>query len=991
MEENSLNYYYNKFKYGEDSYHYLMKNKVNEILLVSTFYDAFIFEQDGRLSEKIFGEYRQLNLSTSPKITSVPTGEEALKILKERKFDLVITMPHIGKIPPFELAKIVKKDNPNIPILLLLNMQSDVKLLENYNAEIKYFDDIFLWSGDTKLFLAMIKSVEDKRNLDYDTKHGLVRVILLVEDSIQYYSIFLPLLYEEIVKQTQILIHEELNDINKRLRMRARPKVILVHNYRDALKIYEKYTDYILAVISDTRYVNNGRIDCEAGIKLISKVKENKYDIPTILLSSDYKNKEKADEVDSTFLYKYSRHLLHELRDFILDNLGFGDFVFKDAKGNEVTRARTLDEFGEKLKSIPDESILYHSKRNHFSAWLMARGEIQVSKKMRLLTIKDFESTNEIRQHLIKVVHTIKRTRNKGKIIKFHPSDLCIPNEISSMSEGSLGGKGRGLAFLNSLLVTMEFEKRFPEVNVTLPSTTIIGTNEFDRFVETNQIYYKISDDTSDYEIDKIFLQGDLSHELRENLNIFLDYVRYPIAVRSSGLLEDSYSEPFAGIYRTYMLPNNNPDKELRLQQLSDAIKLVFASVFIKNAKNYIQNLSHQVEEEKMAIVIQQVVGSDFGKSYFYPHFSGVAQSYNFYPLSYIKNEDGLATLAVGLGKTIIEGNNVFRFCPKYPNMELMQPNVLLKNSQKSFWAINLRNRNFNLIAGEDSTLSKLDINVALEHRSIDEVASTWDYQDSKMIPGVSRKGATVITFYNILKHNSFPLANIIEDILDIGEQSFGMPVEIEFAVDLTKNIKNKINPTFYILQIRPLSVSHDSINVNTKKLNKNDVVIYTTKSMGNGAIEDISDIIYVDPERFNHMKTVDLQNELERINGKMKSQDRRYILVGPGRWGSQERFLGIPIKFVQISNAKVIVETEIDSLNVEPSQGTHFFHNIASRKVGYLTVSKDSSDNFIDWDWIKMQKVVEKSNYFVHIVSEKPLLVKMDGKKGIGVVYKPG
>lgn len=988
METNDLIYYYNKFKYGEDSFHYLMSNKVKEILLISTFYDAFIFEQDGRLSEQIYGEYRQLNLSTAPMITSVPTGEEALRQLKTKKFDLVISMLHIGKTTAFEIAKKIKEFDPALPVLLLLNMQSDLSLLKNYANMLQYFDNIFLWRGDAKIFLAMVKSIEDWRNLEYDTKHGLVRVILLVEDSIPFYSTLLPLLYEEIVKQTQILIHEELNDINKRLRMRVRPKVILAHNYEKAMEIYENYTEYIIAVISDISFDRNNRLDPDAGIRLISKVKENIYDIPTILMSSDSNNRRKAEEIGAMFLDKNSKHLLRDLRQFMLNNIGFGDFIFRDENGVEIDRARSLYEFEEKLKNTPDDSIIYHSRRNHFSAWLMARGETQIAKRIRLLTVQDFKSTADMRQHLENTLHEIRKNRTKGKIVNFHPASLYETDEIIRLTEGSLGGKGRGLAFLNSLLVSMDFDKRYTDVNICLPSTQIIGTNEFDDFLRNNKINEKISDGLSDREIDEIFQSGRLSEQLVNHLKIILEHLKYPLAVRSSGLLEDSFSQPFAGIYRTYMLPNNHPDLKTRLKQLTDAIKLVFASVYIKSSRTYIENLNHQIEEEKMAVIIQQVVGSPFG-DYYYPHISGVAQSHNYYPLARLKNEDGITSIVVGLGKSVIEGGKHFRFCPKYPQIEFLQSKSLLEDSQKKFYAINMLHQDFDLIQGEEATIDNLDIAVAEKHGALQHAASVWDSENLRLVPGLTKNGLRVITFDNIIKYNYFPLAAIITDILDIGERAFGMPVEIEFAANLTYDRQENILPSFHILQIRPLAVSSEDVDLSNEQFDPNDMLIYTERSMGNGIITGIRDIIYVDPQKFDKLKTTQIRDEIEYLNGKMRQADKEYLLIGQGRWGSQDRFLGIPVRYVNISKAKVIVEMGIEGYSVDPSQGTHFFHNIIAMQIGYFTIPQGTKRDFIDWKWLKKQPVIEKTTYLVHVRCDNPLIIKMDGKHGIATVLK--
>ncbi|MFO7895810.1 MAG: PEP/pyruvate-binding domain-containing protein, partial [Candidatus Cloacimonadales bacterium] len=576
MDIQELNYYYNKFKFGEDNFHNLMKRRVREILLISTFYDAFIFEQDGRLSEQIFGEYRQLNLSTAPRITSVPTGEQALELLEEKEYDLVITMMRIGSISPFELSKRVKQKHPELPVLLLLNISNDLGLVNKQSPEMKYIDNVFIWNGDSKIFLAMVKSVEDRWNVANDTKQGLVRVILMVEDSVLYYSRFSPLLYSEIMKQTQRLISEEIDDLNKRQRMRARPKVLMCHSFEDAIDLYKKYQKYVIAVISDIRYEYRGKEDAAAGFKLVKRLQEMQVKCPLLLQSSELENKKRAAELNVSFLHKNSISLLHDLRKFIVNKLGFGDFIFRNSDGYEITRASTFNDLKALIKVIPEDSLIHHGKMNSFSAWLTAHGEFQVARRLRDVYVSDFKTTSELRKYLIKVIDEVSVLRNRGKIINYNPDYFDVDEGIMRFSGGSFGGKGRGLAFLNSLFVAMEFEKKYQDVKIRIPKTFIIGTNEFDYFIEHNDIDSSITL-KSDQEIRDIFCQGKLSDELMKILTTFVEKVRYPIAVRSSGLLEDSQSQPFAGIYETYMLPNNCQDDHLRLLKISTAIKLVFS------------------------------------------------------------------------------------------------------------------------------------------------------------------------------------------------------------------------------------------------------------------------------------------------------------------------------------------------------------------------------------------------------------------------------
>ncbi|PKN73161.1 MAG: hypothetical protein CVU50_03940 [Candidatus Cloacimonetes bacterium HGW-Cloacimonetes-3] len=988
MKLEELNYYYNKFKFGEDIFHQLMQKRVRDILLVSTFYDAFIFEQDGRLSEQIFGEYRQLNLTTTPRITSVPTGEEALAKMKDQNFDLVITMMRIGEVGPFQLAKEIKEENPDLPVLLLLNVASDYIIWENHPNEKQYIDDVFLWNGDTKLFLAMVKSVEDKMNVEYDTAHGLVRVILLVEDSVHYYSLFLPSLYAVVMKQTQKLIEEEVSDINKRLRMRIRPKVLMVHDYDEALALYEKYSDYLLCLISDVRYKVGGEVDAKAGIKLIKHIMKKNKDLPMILQSSESENEKTANDLGVFYLNKNSKHLFADLRSYMVYNLGFGNFCFRDDDGKIIEEAANIAEFENKILQIPEETLLFHSKFNHFSNWLIAHGEVQIAKKIRPMKVEDFGSREELRDFLYHVFRTVRIDKNRGKIINFDAISLSEMNQIIRLTEGSLGGKGRGLAFLNALLCTMDYEKKFESISISLPSTAIIGTAEFDQFVERNEILQQIAG-KSDEEIDRVFIEGKLSDQLVGRLEVYLDMVTYPIAVRSSSLLEDSQAQPLAGVYRTFMLPNNHPDKMYRLRQLMDAIKLVFASVYLSDARSFLEALNFKAEEEKMAVIIQEIVGSVKGEHYYYPHFSGVAQSYNFYPTAHMLHTDGIANIALGLGKSVVEGKLNFRFCPRYPQTDMLPQQEMMRSSQKEFYALDLALNDSDLTKGEEITLAKLNIKDADKHDSLRYIASVWDYENFRLTDNLAERGMKVITFSNILKYNYFPLAKIVEELLEIGEIALGIPVEIEFAVNLEYDQRYKYKPTFYILQIRPLSVSADAYRIDAEQLDKKELIMYTEHGMGNGIINDLTDIIYLDPKSFDKTRTQEMQEEVELYNKKMADAGKRYILIGPGRWGSRDRFLGIPVRWPQINRAKVILETGLSDFIVEASQGTHFFHNLVAMNVGYFTIPYVSETDFVDMDWLLAQPIKERGDFFVHLEFPRPLVVRMDGKTGLAVIHK--
>lgn len=982
MDLKQLNYHYNKFKFGEDNFHHLMKRRVKDILMVSSFYDAYTFEQDGRLSEQIFGEYKHLNLTTIPKITSVPTKEEALRKIANHKYDLVITMMRVGETIPYQLSSAIKRLSPDTPVLLLLNNTGDINLIKKFPDEMKYIDNVFYWNGDSKLFLAMMKYVEDIWNCDFDTRVGLVRVILLVEDSINFYSSYLPLLYTEIMKQTQILIDAEMNDMSKRLRMRARPKVLLAKNYEDAVRLYKKYEEYIVCLISDIDFPKRGKKHRGTGIELLTAIRKINADLPILMQSSNKDYKEVVLNKKASFVRKHDRNLIKDLKLFITTNLGYGDFIFKDEDEKVYGKANSLTEFEQVLSIIPERSLLYHSTRNHFSSWLIAHGEFLVAKRIRPLKTTEFPSIDELRSFLLNTFKEVKLLRARGKIINFDNADLTREDQIVKIAEGSLGGKGRGLAFMNSLLNSMEFDEGYPEVNISIPVTCIIGANEFDAFIDLNEITPDITEN-SDLEIQKFFLSCKLAEGLQKRLYKVASDLSNPLAVRSSSLLEDSQAQPFAGIYSTYMLPNSSADINIRYKDLTDAVKLVYSSIFVKRAREYIENVNYMVAEEKMAVIIQEVTGFKYG-DYFFPNFSGVAQSFNFYPTSDLKNSDGIATLAVGLGKSVVEGENNFRFCPKYPKKELLSQDYILGNSQKEFYVIDLVKTDYDLLSGEDACLKKVSINNKDIKPALKDIIAYWDRNHNTFNYGLFAEGIPVVTFDNIVKYDRFPLPSILENLLSIGEIAMGVPVEIEFAVNLQPN-KQKIKAsTFYILQIRPLSINAEDVVINSTEAKPEDCLVYSKHSMGNGVISDLKHIVYVKPELFDTTATIEIMDEINAINKEMLANDTNYVLIGPGRWGSRDRFLGVPVAFSSISNAKVIVEAGLENFRVDPSQGTHFFHNILSMNIGYVSVPYGTDDNIVNWKMLDELKVIADKKYTRVVKTTKPLIIKLDGKRGM-------
>ncbi|MDN5354644.1 MAG: hypothetical protein PWQ09_1400 [Candidatus Cloacimonadota bacterium] len=981
MNIQELNYYYTKFKYGEENFHNLMQHRIENILLISNFFDAYVLEQDGRLSEQIYGDYKQLHLSTAPKITTVPFTENINSKLEEGHYDLVIIMMRIGEISPFELCENIKNQFPQMPVILLLNKQSYVELVYRNQNKLKNFDEVFLWNGDSMLFMAMIKLIEDKLNVEHDTKFGNVRVTLLIESAINYYSLFLPVFYSEAMSLTQELTQSELSDTNKRLRMRARPKVLMAHNYEDAVELYRKYKEYIICVISNVNLQVNNTYDELGGVKLLREIRQNNPDLPIMIQSADKYNKIHAKKLNAEFLDKNSAQLLHRIRRFIKNNLGFGDFVFRNLQEEEIGRAKNIYQFEQMLKEVPDESLLYHAARNHFSAWLAAHGELKIADSIRHIVTADFLSVQHLREFLLQTIKKVRQKQYQGKVIHFTPAILTEEDKIIQLTEGSMGGKGRGLAFLNSLLTAMDIDDEFDNISIKLPRTAIIGTHEFDIFLEQNKLQSKELIKHSDKEINQIFSEAKLSDELKNKLKIMLEKIDYPLAIRSSGLLEDSQSQPFAGIYNTYMLPNNrNPERNL--EQLCTAIKLVLASPFKKDARQYIESINYKLDEEKMAVVIQEIAGHKSKDGLFYPHLSGVAQSYNFYPSSRMTHKDGIAAIAVGLGKGIVEGERAFRYCPKHPKIDLLKPEDIVENNQRKFYALDLNLTEFDFNKDEESFLQHQRLSKKQKEEEFKLFTSVWDYQNSSFIDGDYAEGPRVLTFRQLIHFNKYPLSQIINRFLEIGEIAMGVPIEIEFAADFANN-----EPKFYILQIRPLSINKEAVKLDLDNISEEKAVLITKRGMGNGTMDDISDIVFVLPDKFDNKETLAMSQELEKINKKLKAEERKYILIGPGRWGSSDRFLGIPVHWANINMAKVIVEASLENFSVDASQGSHFFHNLVAMGVGYLTVR--NKEDYLDWEWLQKQPVINKEEHIWHVRPKKNVVVKIDGKTGKAVILK--
>jgi hypothetical protein len=980
-----LQKFLNKNNSDRDIYHDLMTFKVKEILLISNLYDAYSIEREGRFSEHVLGHYHQLNLTSVPRITGVTTSAEAFEVLRSKHFDLIIFMVSVDKKTPAGLSQRIKKEFPYIPIFFLLNSNAEIA---HFNHEIKNtlsIDRIFSWNGDSNVFFSMIKMVEDRINVVNDTHVGMVRVILLVEDSPKYYSRYLPILYKIVMEQTRRIIDDVSTDeLYKVLRMRARPKILLASTFEEATQILKEFKEYMLCLISDMKFDRNGLLDENAGVELIEFAKNLIPDLPTIIQSSDPDNARVAFRYKSTFIDKNSETLSQDFQSFITHYLGFGNFIYRNRFGKQIAQAQTLKEFEAQLRTIPDESLLYHARRNHFSLWLMARGEIRVAKIISPKKVSDYADAKELRSELITMIQQFRNEQNVGKIIPFEEQAIIDEENIVSLADGSLGGKGRGLAFINTLIHNYDFAQHVPDIRIRTPKTSVIGTEEFQLFLDRNKLHELALHDNDYYRVKQAFVAGKLTPTLLKRLRVLLEKINTPLAVRSSGLFEDSLSQPFAGIFETYVLPNNHPDIDVRLQQLTEAIKLVFASVYSEVAQGYVNAINYKIEEEKMAVVIQELVGHQYG-DYYYPHVSGVAQSYNYYPFAHMEPEEGFAVAALGLGKYVVEGNKAYRFSPKYPGLDINSPKDQFKNSQLNFLAVDLKNTQPDLLQGDMAALVSLDIVEAEEHGTLRHCASVYNADNNTIYPGISKSGPRILNFANILKYNYTPLAKTLEVVLDVVKEALGTAVEIEFALDLNRDKQGRCS--FFLLQIKPLLGSADDYVVDMESIEDKDIVLFSEKGMGNGLIRHIRDVIYINKEAFDKRYTEEMAEEIKKLNEAMAAAKRNYILIGPGRWGTRDKWIGIPVNWPQISQAKVIVETSFEDFPLDASSGSHFFHNVTSMNVGYFTVQPELSSSFINWEMLDQQPLQTETRFFKHIRFKQPLEVRMDGKKRISVI----
>lgn len=970
----------------------LMRYRIRDILLVSSLYDLYVFEEDGRLYELIRNEYQGLNLSHSPEITRVSSGEEAITLAREeRRFDLIITTQHIEDMQATKLAELVKKSELNIPIILLAYDNRELIELVSH-CDTSVFDRIFIWTGNFRILIGIIKHLEDMLNVDHDTRIVGVQSIILIEDSVRFYSSYLPILYTEILKQSQRLISEGINLTHKYLRMRARPKILLCTNYEEAWNYYEKYEEYILGIISDIDFLHKGEQDPKAGIEFARNVKSRHSDIPILLQSNEPSNEEKAHAVGASFLLKDSPTLLHELQQFTIKHFGFGDFVFCLENGNEIGRASDLISLEEMLKIIPEESIRHHAERNHFSNWLKARTEFWLAHRLRPRKVSDYDSIKDLRKDLVTSLKEYRNLRQKGIITDFKKESFDPQSGFARIGGGSLGGKARGLSFVNTLINNYKLQDRFEGVQISVPSGIVLGTDVFDAFLDENNLRNFALNCIDDVEIIKKFLNTEkFPEDILGDLAAFLNMVHDPLAVRSSSLLEDSQYHPFAGVYETYMIANNHGNPLVRLNELLNAVKRVFASTFYHSAKDYIKVTSYRLEEEKMAVIIHKMVGTRHDEK-FYPAFSGVAKSYNFYPVSPQKSTDGIVSTALGLGKTVVDGGNTVRFSPKYPNHlpQFSSIKDTLRNNQRKFYALDIEEKPNDSFETHDICVKQYTLDTAEKDGALHYVASTYSHENDTIYDGISRHGARLVTFAPVLKHKIFPLPQIIELLLEMGSWGMGTPVEIEFAVKMSASKSKGKLKEFGLLQMRPLVLNREMELLNIEVEDPKTLICQSPHVLGNGIIDEIYDVIYVDYHLFERSKSKEVAAEVNKFNTKLVSEKRPYLLIGVGRWGSQDPWLGIPVNWDQISGAKAIVETSFKDFMVEPSQGSHFFQNITSFMVAYFSVNSFKNSGFMDWDWLSKQKSEEEMKYTRRLRFSNPIVIKMNGQENKGIILKP-
>ena len=968
----------------------LMPFRVQDILLVSNLYDSFILREDGRLNELLIGESRELNLQHIPGLTHVSNCAQALDLARSQpRFNLIVTNLAVGEMNAAQLAREIRKSGLDVPVVVLAYDYREVKNFVARNP-VTEIDRIFLWQGNARILIAIVKYIEDKRNAFHDTRAVGVPVLLVVEDNIRYYSSILPVMYTELISQSRRVIREGINVAHKLVRQRARPKILLCSNYEDAEEQIKQYRDSLLAVVSDVQFPRGGVPAPEAGFELAHLIRELLPDVPTVLHSSHTEFRSRAHAEGFSFLQKRSPTFLRDFRRLLTQQCAFGDFVFRLPDGTEVARASDMNALEAQLHTVAAESIGYHSQRNHFSRWLTARTEFAVAQKLRPRKVSDFASLEHLRHDLIESINDHRREQSEYLIGDFDAATFKSGDAFFlRIGAGSLGGKARGLAFVRHILHKQHLSRRFSGVKVRVPPAVVISTDVFDRFLaENNLLDFAIHCD-DDAEIQRRFVAAPLPAHLRGDLLAYLLEVKYPLAARSSSLLEDSHYQPFTGVYETFMLGNQQADVQVRLERLTEAIKRIYASTFSQHAKGYVRATPYRLEEEKMAVILQQVVGTIHGERY-YPDFAGVVRSRNFYPVPPMASEDGIAAVALGMGRAVVEGGKCLSFCPRYPQnlIQFSAVKDILANSQSEFWALEL-----NHLRHDDPMADLREVRFGLEAAETDgtlsAVGSTYSRDNDAVYDGLSRAGVRIVSFAPVLKQGVFPLAPVLEQLARVGEDALGQPVEIEFAVRLPRRAGELAE--FGFLQIRPLVLSGEGEELRMGDVNPSELVCRSAQVLGNGRIQSLHDVVVVDFHRFERGRSQEVAGAVAQFNARLALENRPYILIGVGRLGSNDPWLGIPVEWDEISGARVIVEAGFRDFRVIPSQGSHFFQNLMAFQVGYFTVNPDAGEGSVDWPWLESQEAVEEQGCVRHLQFTEPLLVVMNGKAREGMIFKPG
>jgi len=979
IEMITSNYWSHELQLLED----VMPYRVQQILLIASLYDTFVFEVDGFLAEQVADDFYLLNLSTQPGIIHASGTDSALKMLELENVDIVVVHLASMRSIALELISSIKQHYPEVPVFILLSAPMDLMFIENHVKELGSVEDFYYWNGDSKVFLAMVKQWEERKNLPHDSMIYPVPVILIIETFIPYYSQFLPLFYEIILQLNQAVIRTEHQDTNKTLYMKARTRVLLVHDYDSAIEAYTKYHQSIIGVISNVNYHFMGATDMDAGIRLLQYIRKLKPTLPFLLQSFNPMYRDIVTSNEGEFLYKDISGLKSQIRRWLETEVGFGKFVFRMPDQSKIAEAGTLIGCLNQLRHLPIESLEYHFSHKHIENWLNTHAEVALSQY--LSGFHETYTKENLRENLCEAFDSLISFRRREKIQEWNDESSLEMNLIYKIGDDSIGGKGRGLAFLNIVLNRYSnICEKYKTTSIRVPVAAVLATGEFDKFIASNPILNGIGDreDLSDAEIDELFLTATIPNSTLSELTKIITQSDYPLAIRSSSVLEDSISNPFAGVFRTYLIPNSHSRVELRLQQLIQAIKLVYASMYLKNARVYRESLRIPSREEKMAVIIQRVAGSLHG-DYFYPLVSGVAQSYNYYPGTNMSHEDGVVTLSTGLGKTAVERERTFAFCPKYSNKDMFMPVDIVQAAQRQLYAIMPERREFDLKNGEDSSLDKIRISQKLLESELSVLSSVWDHENKQFIDGSFVQGPRVITYRSLLHYKQYPLADILRDFLELGRKVLGCEVEMEFAFDINSATGQS---SFSLLQIRPITVSQKLYSTSLESYvdKREETLLFSSYALGSEINDELNYIVYVPPEKFNIVKTEDIAAELDIINAELRQEHKQYVLIGPGRWGTSDRFLGIPVAWSQISNAKVIVEVVLPNMSIEASHGSHFFHNLFSMNVGYLTVWEKAKSDFLDWDYLNSQPTVREGIYFTVKKLNSSLKILFDGKNAV-------